>query len=157
MTGKYFLLEAKDNSRLTRIFQFALGILCILIALFWMVFNFRSLKADSALWITIIFLIGFGLFEILAGLGKTVKYIEIFPERIILKQNSVLPQIELKTSDIEKIEIFPLSIAFTGKNRNRHILRFGITYPEIISPVKEAVTEFAGLNNIPVEMKEEEI
>ncbi len=157
MEKKYFLLEAKDNSRLTKIFQFFLGIVCILIALFWIVFNFSSLKTDNTLWITIIFLIGFGSFEILAGLGKTVKYIEISSESIILKQNSVFPKIELKGKEIEKIEIFPLSIVFLGKNRNRNLLRFGISYAEIIAPVKDAVTEFAGLNNIHVEMKDEEI
>ncbi len=157
MERRYFLLEAKDTSRITKVFQFALGVICILIALFWVVFNFRSIKADNTLWITIVFLICFGCYEILAGLGKTIKYIEILPGSIILKQNSVLPQIAIKVTDIEKIEIFPLSIIFLGKNRNRNILRFGTSYTEIISPVKDAVTEFAGLNSIHVEMKEEEI
>ncbi len=156
MEKKYFLLEAKDNSRIAKAFQFILGILCILIALYWVVFNFSSLKSDSTLWITIVFLTGFGTYEILAGLGKTVKYVEITPENIILKQNSVLPHIAIKTSDIDKIEIFPLSIALIMKNRKKDILRFGITNPEIIAPVKNAVIEFADLNNILVEMKDEE-
>ena len=157
MEKKYFLLEAKDNSRIAKAFQLILGILCILIALYWVVFNFSSLKSDSTLWITIVFLTGFGIYEILAGLGKTVKYIEITPENIILKQNSVLPHIALRNSGIDKIEIFPLSIALIMKNRKRDILRFGISNPEIIAPVKDAVVEFADLNNIPVEKMDEEI
>ncbi len=157
MEKRYFLLEAKESSGITKFFQLALGVTCILIALFWIIFNFRSIKADNALWITILFLICFGSYEILAGLGRTVKFLQILPGSIILKQNSVLPQIEIKVTEIEKIEIFPLSIVFIGKNRNRNILRFGISYPELISPVKNAVTEFAGLNDIPVEMRGEEI
>lgn len=157
MEKKYFLLEVKDNSRVAKIFQLVLGILCIIIAVFWIFFNFKSLKTDSTLWITIVFLLGFGVFEILAGLGKTIKYIEVSADRINLKQNAVLPQLELKPSDLEKIDIFPLSIVFSGKKRNRHILRFGVTNTEVIEPVKDAVTGFAELNNIPVEIKIEEI
>lgn len=157
MENKYYLLEARDNSRLAKIFQFVLGIVCIIIAIAWMVFNINSLKSDNTLWITIVFLLGFGTFEILAGLGKTIKYIEISQKSIILKQNSVLPKIEIKAEDIERIEIFPLSMVFAGKNRNRNILRFGISYSEIIAPVKEAVTEFAEINNIHVEIKDEEV
>ena len=157
MERKYFLLEARDNSKLTKIFQLVLGILCIIVAVFWIFFNFKSLKADTTLWITIAFLLGFGLFEILAGFGKTIKYIEVCGNKINLKQNSVLPQIELKPSEIEKIEIFPLSIVFSCKKKNRHILRFGVSYSEIIEPAKNAVTEFAGLNNIAVEIRDEEM
>jgi len=157
MENKYFLLEARDNSRIVYIFHLILGIICILIAIFWIVFNLSSLKTENTFWITIIFLIIFGLYEILAGLGKTLKFIEILPGSIIIKQHSVLPKIEIQASDIEKIEIFPLSIVFSLKNRGRNILRFGISYPEIIIPAKEAVTEFAEINSISVEIKDEEI
>jgi len=157
MEKKIFTLEHRDNSRITRIFQFTLGVICIIIAIFWLVFNLKSLKADNTLWITIVFLTGFGAYEILAGLGKTAKFVDISDEKIILKQNSVLPGIELKASDMEKIEILPLSIKFTMKNHNRHILRFGLSYTEIIIPAKDTITEFAGMNKIPVEMKDEEI
>jgi hypothetical protein len=157
MEKKYFLLDPKEDTRVVRIFQIVFGIFCVIIALFWMIFNIRSGKTDNSLWITIIFLVGFGAYQILAGLGKTKKYIELGPDKIVLKQNSFLPMIQLKAADIEKIEIFPLNINFLLTNRKKINFMFGLSYTDIISPVKEAVMEFAEVNKITVEEKNEEI
>ncbi|MCU0461332.1 MAG: hypothetical protein MUF36_04865 [Bacteroidales bacterium] len=157
MEKKHFPLEPKENSRLVMIFQIIFGILCIAIALYWAIFQFASLKADSTMWITIVFLVGFGAYQVAAGFGKIKKFIEIGSERIILKQNSFLPKADLKPSDLEKIDIYPLSICFHMTKKKKMILRFGLNYTEIINPVKDAVAEFAGLNGISVEEKKEEI
>jgi hypothetical protein len=157
MEKKHFPLEAKESSKFTRLFQIIFGILCILISLYWVFFQFSSLNADSTLWITIFFLVGFGAYQIAAGLGKIRKFIEIETDRIVLKQNSFLPKIYLKPSDLEKIDIYPLSIWFCMGKKKKMILRFGLNYIEIIEPVKEAVKEFAGLNGISVQMMKEEI
>ncbi len=157
MGKKAFLLEPKENSGVIKIFQLVLGIFCIGISIFWAIFYFRSQKAEGRMWITIIFLAGFGFYQVMAGLGKTTRYIGTEPDMIVLKQNSFLPAIKLKSGDIDKIEIYPLSIAFHLKNKKHSILRFGITYPEIIVPVKEAVMEFGEINKILIEEKDQEI
>jgi hypothetical protein len=157
MEKKYFLLEPKEDSRIVRIFQIVFGIFCILIALFWLVFNIMSGKTESSLWITLIFLIGFGAYQLLAGFGKTNKYIEVGPDKIVMKQNSFLPMIQLKAADIKKIDLFPLNINFLLANRKKINLMFGMTYTDIINPVKEAIIEFAEINKIPFEEKQEEI
>lgn len=100
---------------------------------------------------------GFGLYEILAGTGKTEKYIETGPENIIIKQNSILPKIRMKSSDIERIELFPLSIVFWLISGKKIVFRFGLSYTEIIIPVKEEILAFADMNNIQTEVKKEEI
>jgi hypothetical protein len=156
MEKKHFPLEAKENSRFTKIFQIIFGILCIGIAIFWIVFNFNSLKTDNKLWITIVFLVGFGTYQIMAGFGKITRYIETEAGKIVLKQNSFLPKIELKPTELEKIELFPLSIRFCLEKKKKFILRFGLNYTEIIEPVKDSITEFAKLNRVPLEVKKEE-
>jgi hypothetical protein len=155
MEKKYFLLEPKEESRIVRIFQAVFGIFCIIIAIFWLVFNIRSGKIEGSLWITVIFLAGFGAYQILAGLGKTNKYFETGPEKIVLKQNSFLPKIEIKAVDLEAIEIFPLSIIFRFRNKKKIIYRFGLSNTEIINPIKDEILEFSGLNSIPAEEKKE--
>ena len=157
MENKYFLLEPKENPRAVKIFQISLGVTCIAIAIFWILFNIKSLEADRTLWATIIFLMLFGIYEILAGLGKTARYIKTGPAGIIIKQHSVLPDVELISNDIERIEIYPLSIKFLLKNRKKFLFRFGVSYPEIISPVKDEIVEFAGSNKIPLEVISEEL
>lgn len=156
MEKKLFFLE-HENTRFTKVFQIILGILCFLIALYWLIFNFQAFKTESRLWITIVFLVLFGAWEILAGIGRTRKYISTEAGKIVLKQNSVLPPVEMKPADLEKIELFPLSISFKMKSRSSIIFRLGLSYPEIIEPVKDAIVEFAGLNSIPIEIKDEEL
>ncbi len=133
-----------------------LGVLCIVIALYWAIFNIQSVKADRTLWITILFLVFFGIYEILAGTGRTRKYISTEAGKIVLKQYSVLPPAEIKSTDVEKIELYPLSISFKIKNRSKIRFRFGLSYHEIIEPVKNEIVVFADLNGIPCEVKDEE-
>ncbi len=156
MEKKLFFLE-HGNTRFTKVFQIILGILCLIIALYWLIFNFQAFRTESRLWITIVFLILFGVWEILAGSGRTRKYISTEAGKIVLKQNSVFPPVELKPADLEKIELFPLSISFKMKSRSSIMFRFGLSYPEIIEPVKNEIVEFARLGNIPVEVKDEEL
>jgi len=156
MEKKLFFLE-HGNTRFTKVFQIILGILCLIIALYWLIFNFQAFRTESRLWITIVFLILFGVWEILAGSGRTRKYISTEAGKIILKQNSVLPPVELKPADLEKIELFPLSISFKMKSRSSIMFRFGLSYPEIIEPVKNEIVEFARLGNVPFEVKDEEL
>lgn len=157
MEKKIFFLEQHESTKFTRVFQVILGILCILIALYWLIFSFSMVKAGGSLWITIVFLVLFGIYQLLAGTGKTKKYITTEPGKIVLKQNSVLPPVVLKPADIEKIELYPLSINFRMKGRSSIRFRFGLSNTEIIEPVKTELGEFAGLNNIPVETKDEEL
>jgi hypothetical protein len=157
MEKRHFSLEIKENSRFIKIFLIVFGILCVGIAIYWIIFNLSSEKSDANLWITVVFLTCFGCYQILSGLGKTSRYIETEPNKLVLKQNSFLPKIELNPFEIERIEVYPLSIRFCMIKKKVFIFRFGLNYTEIIDPIKEAVKEFAVVNNIIVEEKIEEI
>ena len=157
METQFYLLDADQPSRVVKIMQLIFGIFCIGIAIFWAIFNFRSGKANTGIWTSIIFLTGFGAYQVLSGLGRTAKYIEIKSETISLKQTSVLPQIEIKAADIEMVEMFPLSINFILKDKKKIILRFGLNNTEIIDPVKNSLGEFTALNNISYEKKAEKL
>jgi hypothetical protein len=157
MEKKYFLLETKENPRSIKIIQIVFGIICIALAIVWVFYNVKSLKSDSTLWITVIFLTCFGTYQVLAGLGKTERYVETGPDKVVLKQNSFLPKIELSAHDIDVVEIYPLSILFRLKNKKKIIFRFGLSNTEIINPVKDEITNFSMLNSIHFEEKKEEI
>ena len=112
METKYFSLGQGENSRLVKFFRLLFGAVCIAISIFWMIFNIRSLKADGTLWITIIFLSGFGFYQIWAGLGRTTIFIEISKNFIRLKKNPILPSVKISSGEIKKIELFPLNLIF---------------------------------------------
>ena len=132
METKYFTLGYSENSQLVKIIRIVFGLVCIAIAVFWMIFNIRSVKADRTLWITVLFLSGFGLYQVLAGLGRTTRFIQIGIDKIIIKKNSILPLKVISASEIKKIEIFPLNLIFYYHKGGKTVLRFGTAFTDNI-------------------------
>jgi hypothetical protein len=157
MNSYYFSLGPSESSPAIKIIRIIFGLLCISIGLYWLVFNIRSVSADHILWITVLFLTGFGIYQIWAGSGRAKRFIEIGSEKIILRKNSLLPRKEMTAAEIKKIEVFPLNLIFYFHNGGRTILRFGTTYTDIIDPVKESVEQFASAHNIILEVMMEDI
>jgi hypothetical protein len=149
MELKYFSLGT--------IFRIIFGFVCITIAIFWMIFNIRSLKADGTLWITIFFLSGFGFYQIWSGMGRAARFIEIGQEKLRIKKNSLLQPVEMSVREIEKIELFPLNIIIILKSKKRFLLRFGTTYHDVNEKIKEEIFDFAESNKIPLEIIREEL
>jgi Zn-dependent protease with chaperone function len=157
MEIKHFYLGAGESSRLTKIFRIIFGVVCIVVAVFWLIFNINSVKSDGMLWITIVFLSGFGFYQIWSGLGLATRFIEIAPENIRLKKTSFLPPVLIAVADLERIEIFPLNVIFYLKTSKKILLRFGTTYHEVNEKVLDEIIRFAERNKIPMEIIEEKI
>jgi len=157
MEKKYFSLGTSENNRFVKIFQVVSGVVCLAVAIFWLIFNIRSLKADGTLWITIIFLSGFGLYQIWSGLGRAIRFIETGPDFIRFKKNPILSPVEMPAGEIERIELFPLNLIFFLKSKKRILLRFGTTYYETNEKVKDEILGFAEINEIPIEIMQEEL
>ena len=157
MGKKYFALSSVENNKVVKIIQVVFGLVCLVIAIFWLIFNIRAMKADGTLWITIIFLSGFGLYQVWAGLGKAIRFIEIDSDKIRLKKTVLLPVVELAAEDIHKIEIFPFNLIIYLKAKKRIILRFSTTFYETSEKVKDEILRFAELNAINAEFVEEKI
>ena len=157
MNTEYFSLGPAENSSPVKVIRILFGLVCIAIAIFWLIFNIRSVSADRMLWITVLFLTGFGIYQIYAGAGRAKRFIEVSSDKIVLRKNSLLPRRVMAATEIKKIEVFPLNLIFYFHNGGKTVLRFGTTYNDIIDPVKEAVEQFAGLHNISLENILEEI
>lgn len=157
MKIKYFPLSSSENNRLVKIIQIIFGVVCFALAIFWMIFNIKSLKTNGTLWITIIFLLGFGFYQIWSGMGRAIRFIEIRADKIRLKRNSILPVIELPAGEIEKIELFPFNLIFFLKSKKRIFLRFGTTYQETNEKIKNEILGFAKSNKVPIEFIREEL
>lgn len=157
MEIKYFSLGTSETNRLVKVIQIVFGLVCFVVAFFWLIFNIRSLKADGTLWITIIFLSGFGFYQIWAGLGRTIRFIEIGSDFIRLKKNPILSPLKMNSGEIERIELFPLNVFFYIKSKKRILLRFGTMYHETNEKIKDEILRFAESNNIPLEIMKEEL
>lgn len=157
MEKKYYSLGTSENSSLLKIIRIVFGVVCIVIAVYWLIFNLNSVKVDWTLSITIVFLTGFGFYQIWSGLGRAIMFVEIGSDSIRLKKNAVLPAIEMVTNDIERIEVFPLNVVFFLKTKKKIMLRFGTTFHDINEKILDGIVGFAESNNIPLEFIEEKI
>ena len=157
MDKKYFPLSSVENNRVVKIVQVAFGFVCIAVAVFWLIFNIRSMKTYGTLWITIIFLSGFGFYQIWAGIGRAIRFIEISSDTIRLKKTAVFPTVVISASEIQKIEVFPFNLIFILKTGGKNVLRFSSTYHETNEKIKEEIFRFAEINFISIENVEEKL
>jgi hypothetical protein len=157
MESKIFSLATIEKSKILRIIRILFGAVCIAVAVFWLIFNLNSLKADRSIWVTIVFLSGFGFYQIWSGLGRATIFIEIGTDYIRLKKNAIVRPAEMGALEIEKIEIFPMNIIIIMKSKKRILLRFGTTYYETNEKIKDEILKFSEVNNIPLEIIEDKI
>ena len=157
MEKKYFALSSSDNNKIVKIIQVVFGFVCLAVAGFWLFFNIRAMKSDKTLWITIVFLSGFGFYQIWTGLGKAIRFIEISMEKISIKKTILLPPVILLPENIEKIEIYPLNLIFFLHSKKKMFLRFGTTYQDLNEQIKDEIILFAEKNSISAEFVEEKL
>jgi len=157
MEKKYFALSSSDNNKIVKIIQVVFGFVCLAVAGFWLFFNIRAMKSDKTLWITIVFLSGFGFYQIWTGLGKAIRFIEISMEKISIKKTILLPPVILLPENIEKIEIYPLNLIFFLHSKKKMFLRFGTTYQDLNEQIKDEIILFAEKNSIQAEFVEEKL
>ncbi len=157
MEKKHFFLSSVENSKLVKIIQIVFGILCFIVAVYWLNFNLKSLKTDSTLWITIVFLLGFGFYQIWSGLGKATRFIEIDSEKIQLKKTVLFPYVTIFKDDIDRIEVFPFNLKLFLKTNKTINLSLSSSFYETNAAIKDAIIDFAELNSISFEIKEEKI
>jgi hypothetical protein len=157
MEIRYFSLDSIEKKGFVKFVRIVFGIVCLGVAVFWLAFNLKQLKADKTLWITIFFLSGFGFYQIWAGAGKANRYIEIGPGFIRLKSNFFSPHIEMIVQEFEKIELYPLSVVFFLKGKKKKLLRFGTTYYESNRMIMDEIIDFADSNMIPYEIIQDEL
>lgn len=156
METGFFSLDISSGNRFTRVFQIIFGVICLVVAVIWLIINIGEIRSTGSFWITILFLSGFGVYQIRSGMGRASRFIEIGNEKIRFRKSSFLKPGELAADGIEKIEFYPLNIIFIMRNRKPEIIRFGTTYTDIIAPVREKIEEFATLHGITVEERNEE-
>jgi hypothetical protein len=157
METKHFSFGNYEKNRLVNIIRIIFGATCILVAVFWLVFNSNAIESSGSIWMTILFLTGFGFYQIWAGLGKAERYIAVSDDRINLKKFIFLSPDAIMAADTEKIEFYPLKVRFILKSGKAIILRFGTTYYESNEKIVDELSCYAERNNIDSKVIEEEI
>jgi hypothetical protein len=156
MDRKRYSLEAKESNRFVKFAQIIFGAVCIITSAWWVVFILKSGEGNNY-WVATLFMLFFGLFQILSGLGHASRYVEFSNEEVIIKQNSIGLPDRMPVKEISSIEMLPLSVKFSLKSGRKRTLRFGVTYTDLIDTIKDELEIFAREKNISIEEKSETI
>lgn len=157
MEKKYYPLEQGETGTFIKVIRVIFGIMCILVAIYWLIYSPAPVPSKFSLYVVFCFLTGFGLTQLWHGFGKAVKFIEFKDKKIVLKKNTFLPPVEMTPDVIYKIELFPMNAIFFMKSEKRIILRFGSMYQETNETIKDELIVFSDANNIPFEIRTEKI
>jgi len=157
METKHFSLGNYEKNRLVNIIRIIFGTTCILVAVFWLIFNIKSTEKSGSIWMTVVFLISFGFYQIWAGSGKAERFITVSEKRINLKKFIFLSPVEILADETKKIEFYPLKVRFILNSGKGIILRFGTTYYESNEKIIDELSGYAEKNNIQTQIIEEEI
>jgi hypothetical protein len=157
MEKEIFFLSPVNNNKLIKLVEILFGLICIFLAGYWVIFNIKSIATTNSLWISILFLTGFGFYMIWAGAGKATGFIEIDKNSLKIKNTLLSPVIKLLPAEIETIQLFPFKILFILKTRKKVILRLSSTWYETNEKIVDSIILFAGSNEIRIEDIEEKI
>jgi len=157
METKYFPLGNVEKNRLVNIIRVLFGVVCIAVAAFWLIFNINSIENFGTIWITILFLTGFGFYQIWSGIGKAERFLEIGKDIIVLKKYIFLQPLGISAVETEKIEFFPLKVIFLLKSGRKVLLRLGTIYYESNEIIINEIAKYAEEHKISTEVIQEEI
>lgn len=157
METKYYPLGSAEDNRLVKFFRAFFGVVCVALAVYWLIFNIRAESATGSIWVIVFFLTVFGIYQVMAGFGMATRFIMISREAVKIKQNAFLPAEQFSHEDISKIEFFPLKVIFIYKSGKKLQIRFGTINYETNEKIVDELVSFSDLNNIPFEIREEEL
>ena len=157
MERRYFSFGNVDKNRLVKVIRIFFGLVCFAVAIFWIIFNIQNVDNTGKIWMTILFLTGFGFYQVWAGIGKAERFIEIGRDNILLKKYIFLKPRYIEASETEKIYFFPLKIVFLLKSGKKILLRLGTMYYESNEKITDELAKYAAENKITTEVIQEEL
>ena len=144
-----YSLDNKESSGFVRLLQIIFGVACIAVSLGWAWFIIKSSDIDSY-WIATLFMLFFGAFQIYSGLGYAAKFIELHNNSIEFKKASIGLKERAEASQIEKIEILPLSVNIFMEDKRSFMISFGMSIAATIDSIKDGMIEWSEMNNVEI-------
>ena len=144
----------RESSRIVLVLQFIFGLICIGTALMWGVFILKGEGDFGVYWPATIFMAGFGLFQIFAGLGKTTRYITVEKQFITIKKYALLGATKVEAAKVDKISTDSTGFKIHIEGSETISFRFGLTQTDRAAIAIEALFLFAQENSIPIDHTE---
>lgn len=144
-----YSIDLHENKKAERAGRVLLGAVCLAVT-GWYIFSINGTAASTtSAWVAMIFLLLFGLWMIISGLGYTSRYIIVAEDRITLRQEFYRPPVIFTSSSLRAVEFRPLTLIFITESGNVS-LRLGTYWPENTARIMEAVEEFCIRHSVEI-------
>ncbi len=143
-----FKLDPGENDRISRIFKVLFGVICIVAAIITAIVMSSSVNVTSGSIIALLFLLLFGIWLILGGMGYTERYVTIADEMITLKEKVYAPARRIKAAEIGEVAFGQMRITFVLTSGEKVILRLGTFYRESSFRLMDAVYDFCAQHGV---------
>ncbi len=150
MEEKKISLDIHENTKVSRLFQLLFGIVCLVIAVMLLINLIKTGNHSTTSIIVVAFLFLFGIWELLASAGITVRYIAVTKEKIILKDKYIVPARDIAVGEIKEVEFKPLSFTIYLTDGTDVRVRLGNYYSDRSIEVLETIEHFSRQNSIAV-------
>ncbi len=148
MEEKRYSLDINDNSLINRTFKIVLGILCIIASVYFIFTMTGTTASTTTSWIAVVFIIIFGIWEILSGFRLISRYIVFEEKSITVRQNPLSMPVIIIPTDIDNVDFGPLTIRFILIKGEKIILRLGTYDRERSASIMEEAERFCIRNSV---------
>jgi hypothetical protein len=151
MEAEKISLDIRESTKLNRYFQLFFSVLCFIVAgwFFLKLLSTKTLTGSNGL--AVIFLLLFGFWELLSGLGITQRYLIISEGDITLKCRYFSKPVIFKPDEINLVAFKPMSFVIVSKTGEKTVLKLGNYYQERTLKILESLKDFCIKNRISVE------
>lgn len=149
MTDTRYNIDLQENTKLSRVMKTVVGIVCLVIAI-WFIYSMAGTRASKgSAWIAVIFLFLFSLWFLLSGLGFTDRYITVGEHHIKLRQNLFNKPVVISSESLTGVRFKPLQIDFYIGEK-KVTVKLGAYYPDRSAAIMEAIEVFCRKNGIEI-------
>jgi|WetSurMetagenome_2_1015567.scaffolds.fasta_scaffold00870_13 hypothetical protein len=149
-------LDVRESNKITRYSQFFFSLLCFGVAI-WLFIKLVSTGTPSGSnIIAVAFILLFGVWELVSGLGITQRYISLTDDRLTIKHRYFAKPVIYRPADIKLVVFKPLSFNIVGNGGERTVIKLGNYYQERTLKILESVENFCKAGNVATEGLEKE-
>jgi len=149
-------LDVRESTKLNRYLQLFFSLICFVVAVWFLLKLISTGTLSGSNSIAVVFLLLFGVWELLSGFGITQRYLVFSGDAITIKHRFFARPVVFRPDNIKIIVFKPLSFSIVGCNDKKTIIRLGNYYQERTLKILESVSDFCKTNHVLAEGLEKE-
>ena len=156
MESEKISLDVHEHTKVSRIFQSFFSLLCFAAAAWLLIKLIQTHSITGSNIIAVLFLISFGLWELLSATGINERFIIFSGDAVTIKDRYFGKPVIYRPADISLVAFRTLSFIIVSSGGKKETVKLGNYYQEKTVKILESLNLFCKRNNIKVEGLEQD-